>query len=536
MRKMVCISFAAIYFLLLVVSVNAQLKTPPVIEWQRSLGGSGDDWARSVQQTRDGGYIVAGYSNSTDGDVNNSFNAQDYWVVKLSSTGMHEWDRVYGGNDYDMATSIRETKDGSYIIAGYSSSSDGDVKDNNGDYDFWIIKITEKGLPSWRKSFGGTDEDKAISVSSTMDGGYIVAGTSNSIDVMILDYYGDFDYWIVKLDSNGIKEWSRSYGGPSLDFGRSIEQTSDSGYIIAGYSFSNDGNIKGHHGETNTSDYWIIKLSQEGNIEWEKSLGGSGNDRANHVKQTTDGGYIVVGDSRSIDGDVNGHFGNEVVGDMWVVKLTGSGSIEWDRSLGGSVDEEANSVCLTSDGGYVIAGYTESHDGNVSFNHGLRDFWLVKLSSTGILEWEKSFGGSQDDGASSIQQTTDGGYIVAGYSISNDGDITGNHGGYDYWIVKLSPENPSSVEDGQAAVRSVSITPNPAQTSATLTLDSDEEGICEVQIISVTGITLKQYSTRLVAAKQEIVLTDLESLPSGMYEVLVKRDGIIVEQTKLIIE
>lgn len=528
--------FIAIYILLFVASVNAQLKTPPVIEWQRSLGGSRDDWAQSIQQTSDGGYIVAGGANSLDGDVNKTNGGADSWVVKLSPAGKTEWKRLYGGNGNDGATSIREIRCGSYILAGYSSSDDVDVKYNYGNEDFWIVKLMNDSVINWERSFGGMLVDYATSITPTFDDGYIVVGTSLSTDGMVSDNHGNFDYWIVKLTSNGVKEWSRSYGDSSYDRGLFIQQTSDSGYIVAGESFSSEGEVAGHHGTADFPDYWIIKLSNQGNIEWQRSLGGSREDCANDVRQTTDGGYIMVGYSQSINGDVNGHFGNEFTADMWVVKLTGNGSIEWDRSLGGTGIDGANSVCETSDGGYIIAGSTASFDGNVSFNHGSYDSWLVKLSSSGILEWEKSFGGSYAEAANSIQQTTDGGFIVAGYSYSNDGDVKGNHGESDYWIVKLSPENPSSVKDEPTTVRLASITPNPAQTTATLTLKSDEDGICEVQIISVTGVTLKQYSSRLVTGKQEIALTDLESLPSGMYEVLVKRGGYLISQTKLIIE
>lgn len=524
----------AIFFMLIFDQPSlAQLKTPPRIEWQRSLGGSKDEIARSVQQTRDGGYIVAGYSNSFNVDLDSvNYHDDDYWVVKLSLLGMIEWKGLYGGNRQDVAGSILETRDG-YIIAGYSGSDDVDVKDHNEADDIWIVKLGGDSAIKWSMSLGGSSNDHSYSVRPTFDGGYIIVGTSSSTDSMIVDNHGSSDYWVVKLDSNSASEWSRSFGGSASDFGSSIQQTSDSGYIIAGESNSNDGNITGHHGERDISDYGIIKLSKDGSIDWQRSLGGTEHDGATDIRQTADGGYIVVGFSGSTDGDVNGHF---AANDMWVVKLTSGGSIEWDRSLGGTEYDEANSVCETTDGGYVIAGATFSDDGNVSFNHGGYDYWLVKLSNTGILEWERSYGGSQQDLAYSLQQTTDGGFIVAGYSKSNDGDVTGNHGGSDFWIVKLSPENPSSVGDEPTALHPALITPNPAQTDALLTLESNEEGICEVQIISVTGITLKQYSTHLTTGEQEIELTDLESLPSGMYEVLIKRNGYLMLQTKLIIE
>ena len=171
-------------------------------------------------------------------------------------------------------------------------------------------------------------------------------------------------------------------------------------------------------------------------IQWAKCYGGSEYDAALSIQQTTDGGYIVAGLSLSNDNDVSGNHGGE---DYWIVKLTSTGSIEWQKSLGGSGEDRASSVIQTTDGGYIIAGTSNSNDGDVSGNHGRDDYWIVKLSSTGILEWQKSLGGSGDDDANSIQQTTDGGYIIAGGSNSNDGDVSGNHGSDDYWIVKLAP-------------------------------------------------------------------------------------------------
>lgn len=521
MKRIPLILSVVLFVLIFLQPIYSQLKTPPKIEWQRSLGGSDWDLAKSVQQTSDGGYIVAGSTESFDGDVNKTHSYADYWVVKLSPSGLVEWKWLSGGNDFDVATSIREAKDGSYIIAG------------RGGGDFWVVNLTQNGVLNWERFLGGNLYDEATCILPTLDGGYITTGYSNSNDGDVKDNHGQYDCLVIKLASNGLTEWSRSYGGSATDGGNSIRQTSDSGYIIAGYSESDDGDVTGNHGSKDSTDYWVIKLSKKGSIEWQRSLGGSRVDYAYDLQQTADEGFIVVGYSGSIDGDVNGHHESD---DVWVVKLTDNGSIEWDRSLGGTGSDGGFSVYETNDGGYTIAGTTKSHDGNVSFNHGGYDYWLVKLSNSGILEWEKSFGGTKDDYPRSIQQTTDGGFIIAGYSESNDGNLTENHGYSDYWIIKLSPENPSSVESESATTHTTTITPNPATSSATLLLESDKEGMCEVQIISIAGVTHKEYSARLVTGKQEIALTGLEALPTGMYEVVVNRGGQQTLQTKLIIE
>ena len=201
---------------------------------------------------------------------------------------------------------------------------------------------------------------------------------------------------------------------------------------MAGYTESDDGDIISNHGDY---DMWVVKLNKNGEIEWQKCLGGSGEDEANSIQQTTDGGYIVAGSTVSDDGDVSDYHGEE---DMWIVKLDSTGKIEWQKCLGGSNYDYANSIKQTTDGGYIVAVSTVSDDGDVIGNHGSLDMWIVKLNKNGEIDWQKCLGGSDDDRAFSIQQTTDSGYIVAGKTFSDDGDAIGNHGDYDMWIVKLN--------------------------------------------------------------------------------------------------
>jgi hypothetical protein len=236
----------------------------------------------------------------------------------------------------------------------------------------------------------------------------------------------------VKLSATGAIQWQKCLGGSGWDVATSIQQTSDGGFIVAGRTNSNDGDVTGNHGN---DDFWVVKLSATGEIQWQKSLGGSNDDWATSIQQTSDGGFIVAGSTDSNDGDVTGNHGND---DFWVAKLSSTGAIQWQKSLGGSGDELAESTQQTSDGGFIVTGWTTSNDGDVTGNHGGKDFWVVKLSSTGAIQWQKSLGGSGTDVAESIQQTSDGGFIVAGYTASNDGDVTGNHGYDDFWVVKLS--------------------------------------------------------------------------------------------------
>ncbi len=433
---------------LLLVTVSS---AAPSIEWQKSLGGTSSDDAYSIQQTSDGGYIVAGISHSNDGDVTGNHGGLDYWVIKLDANGNIIWQKCLGGTTQDEAYSIQQTSDGGYIVAGRSKSTDGDVTGNHGGLDYWVIKLDANGNIIWQKCLGGTEDDFVNSIQQTSDGGYIVAGFSESNDGDVTGnhkkyenyYFYYYDYWVVKLDANGNIIWQKSLGGTHYDYAQSIQQTSDGGYIVAGKSLSNDGDVTGNHGgwaydDYWVGDYWVVKLDTSGDIIWQKCLGGTEDEWAYSIQQTSDGGYIVAGCSLSTDGDVTGNHGGL---DYWVIKLDANGNIIWQKSLGGTSWDTAYSIQQTSDGGYIVAGGSHSTDGDVTGNHGGSDYWVIKLDANGNIIWQKSLGGTTSDYAESIQQTSDGGYIVAGYSGSTDGDVTGNHGGRDYWIVKLSSDN-----------------------------------------------------------------------------------------------
>ena len=311
-----------------------------------------------------------------------------------------------------------------YYVRAYATNSTGIGYGNE------LYFTTE--LISWQKSLGGSLNEEAYSVQQTTDGGYIIAGRSESNNGDVSGNNGNYDYWIVKLTSAGVLSWQKSFGGSGYDQANDIQQTTDGGYIVAGHTYSNNGDVSENNGQR---DYWIVKLTSSGNIDWEKSFGGSNKERTESIQQTNDGGYIIAGYTESDDGDVTVNHGSS---DYWIVKLTSTGNLDWEISLGGSNVDMAQSVQQTSDGGYIVAGESYSNDGDVTANNGEYDCWIVKLTSAGDLDWQKSFGGSGSDGAYCIQQTADYGYIIAGYSTSSDGEVSENNGGYDYWIVKLN--------------------------------------------------------------------------------------------------
>jgi uncharacterized delta-60 repeat protein/uncharacterized repeat protein (TIGR02543 family) len=395
--KRIILAIMFFFFFSSFLSLNAQ--------WARTYGGSNSDEAESIQQTSDGGYIVAGGTDSFGAGEN------DIWVLKLSSMGEIEWQKTYGGSGDDFAHSIQQTSDGGYIVAG---SREGD---------FWVLKLSPDGEIEWQKTYGGIGDDFAHSIQQTSDGGYIVAG-----DIGL--FSGGYGAWVLKLSSTGDIEWKKTYAGTFET--PSIQQTSDGGYIVAGRAYFDSG----------YPDFWILKLSSTGEIEWQKTYGGSDSDGASSIQQTGDGGYIVIGETSSFGAGFS---------DFWIFKLSPDGEIEWQKTYGGSGWDQIPSIQQTSDGGYIVAG--NDHGGG-----GYGDFWILKLSPDGEIEWQKTYGGSGDDFAHSIQQTSDGGYIVAGYTMS------WGAGSYDFLVLKLSSDgiiNPrcSFIRSSNAEVSDTDISP-----------------------------------------------------------------------------
>jgi len=430
----------ALLFILLTATVQAQ-----EIEWQNTIGGNYTDQLYSIQQTTDGGYILGGWSESyISGDkTENSFGGSDYWVVKLDSIGNIQWQNTIGGNSGDGLYSVQQTTDGGYILGGVSTSNiSGDKTENSQGYiDYWVVKLDASGNIQWQNTIGGNSDDYLTSIQQTTDGGYILGGWSNSniSGDKTENSQGDYDYWVLKLDPTGNIQWQNTIGGSINDQLYSIQQTIDGGYILGGWSNSN---ISGDKTENSQgTDYWVVKLDASGNIQWQNTIGGSFLDYLNCMQQTSDGGFILAGSSQSgISGDKTED--SQGGSDYWVVKLDAFGNIQWQNSIGGNSDDYLTSIQQTIDGGYILGGYSNSGiSGDKTENYqGLYDYWVVKLDATGNIQWQNTIGGNSWDELISIQQTNDGGYILGGHSSSGiSGDKTENsQGDYDYWVVKLT--------------------------------------------------------------------------------------------------
>jgi hypothetical protein len=312
-----------------------------------------------------------------------------------------------GGSALDYGYSVVQTTDDGYVVVGHTTSF------GAGSHDLFIVKFSSSGSVQWSRAVGGSDGDFGYSVVQTTDDGYVVVGHTTSFGAGLRALF------IVKFSTTGSMEWTRAVGGTSSDYGESVVQTSDGGCAVVGNTTSFG---------AGSCDLFIVKFSTSGSVQWSRAVGGGNSDYGKSVVQTSDGGYVVTGNTKSLGAGYP---------DLFLVKLSSSGSLEWAKAVGGTEADYGNSIVQTTDGGYVVVGYT------TSFGAGYHDLFLVKLSSTGSLEWAKAVGGGSNDYGYSVIRTTDGGCAVAGNTKSFGA------GSCDLFIVKFSSSG--SVEWAKSA-------------------------------------------------------------------------------------
>jgi hypothetical protein len=338
--------------------------------WEKYFGGTYDDGGSSVQQTTDGGYIFTG-STGSFGDT-----LGDVYLIKTDGSGIEQWSQTFGDTAADYGLSVQQTTDGGYIIAGGKNASDYQNSD------VYLIKTDGNGIEQWNQTFGGIGWEDGYSVQQTTDGGYIITGYTDSWSFFNKVY-------LIKTDENGLEQWNQTFGGIGSEDGYSVQQTTDGGYIITGYTGS----------LPNGGDVYLLKTDENGVEQWNKSFGGTDIEWGYSVQQTTDGGYIITGLTES--------FGNGN-SDVYLIKTDVNGIEQWSQTFGGTDLDRGSYVQQTTDGGYVITGVTKS------FGNGNSDVYLIKTDGNGIEQWSQTFGGTDHEAGSSVQQTTDGGYIICG--------------------------------------------------------------------------------------------------------------------------
>ncbi|MCX6276456.1 MAG: T9SS type A sorting domain-containing protein [Bacteroidetes bacterium] len=406
-------------------------QSPIAKQWDYRFGGDLYDYLNTFQQTTDGGYILGGYSSSgISGDKTQpSWGNLDFWIVKTDALGIKQWDKRFGGTGVDYLNAMEQTADGGYILGGNSDSGVGGDKTqpNRGAVDYWIIKTDSLGNKIWDKRYGGTDDEYLVSVLQTSDGGYIIGGYSGSgiggDKTQINRGYND--YWIVRTDSIGTVLWDKDFGGTDYDFMTNLLIADDGGFLLGGSSTSPTGPDKTQN-TWGATDVWLIKTDSLGNKIWDADYGGVDYDQLNSFCKSADGGYMLGCYSAS------GISGNKTqntwgLGDVWLLKITDTGTIQWDKDFGGTDTEDGvGSVFQNSDGGYfVISNSFSDISGNKTENNlGFGQAWVIKTDSLGTLQWDKTIFTDPDQKIYPMMiPTGDGCYAIA---ESTYGDVAGD--------------------------------------------------------------------------------------------------------------
>ena len=367
--------------------------------FSKVFGAYDAEMGYSIQHTSDNGYIISGATSSywaTD-SLPRIFKTQhgvtDAIIAKLDSMGEAEWIYAYGGELFESAFNVQETNDGQYFFAGYTNST------GAGLYDIWIVKLDNNGTQIWEKTIGGQNSDLGLHSDLTADGGYIITGYT------IPDGQTDKDFYLVKIDVNGNVEWEKTYGDSSSQTAKYIQETSDSGFIIAGDSWT----------ATTNNDIYIVKTDRDGDTIWETKIIESNNDQAFSIKETNSG-YILIGTTTSLG------MGNK---DIWVIKLDNQGSVEWNKTYGGEALEYGFDI-IQHGNGYVFTGSTSSYGTE------FYDIWILKIDASGELIWDVIYGGPMIDIGRAIIENQSGGFTLLGQTSSY------GSGEYDFWVLRLN--------------------------------------------------------------------------------------------------
>ncbi|MBU0691704.1 T9SS type A sorting domain-containing protein [bacterium] len=456
---------------------------PPDSLWGRSYGGELDDICWSVLPVADGGFLMAGWTESYGaGD-------SDFWLLRTTADGDSLWSHAYGSEAEDMGFTMCQATDDGYMLAGVSSAS--------GSEDFWLIKVDSDGTPLWDRRYGGPLDDRCWSIQQTTDGGYILLGWTSSYGA------GSDDTWLLKVDSEGDSLWSRTFGGSSIDFCYEVKQTSDGGYILTGYT--------GSFGAVN-HDIWLIKTDANGDSLWTRMYGGSEQEEARSVVQTPDGGYLIAGWGRTLTpGNTN----------FIAIRTDANGDSLWGRTYGGEASDFSNTARPVMGGGYVIAGRS------YSFANGLYDIWMLRINEAGDSLWSASWGGPDADHCISLLQLPDASFVLAG--------LTSTEGaGLQFYLQKTTPD-PLPIDDyrsSQPLTVSLTACPNPFNSEVRIMYSLPQTDNVTLSVYNLQGQLVEHLLSERATAG-EYSITWQPQATSGIYFVRLQT-GVVTATQKVL--
>jgi hypothetical protein len=443
--------------------------------WTRTYGGYTDDYGYRSRQTTDGGYVLVGQSKSFGAG------SYDIWLLKLDADGDTLWTRTYGGFEYDVGIHVEQTDDGGYILGGYTRSV------GAGGFDAYLVKTDEAGEVDWTCVWGDSLDETVSCVTQTTDGGYIVSGNTQSFGPN-----GFMDAFLMKVEEGGDMEWVRIYGGDPTDFGRYVIQTPDEGYLLSGFctKLLQDQDVR---------SVWLVKTDETGDTLWTRAYDVSdGYDLGQEIKATSDGGYIVAGWAEVSLG---------VDYDVLLLKLDANGDSLWSRQYGGRRWDLGESVEQTSDGGYIVTGLANGISN-------VYDIWLLKTDANGDTLWTRTYGGTGNDHAYSVRETTDGNYLISGYT-----DSFGT-GGYDFYVLKVVGIV-IGVDPGEVILPTVTALhqnyPNPFNASTTISFSLAEHGNATLRVYGLDGRLVATLVRGQMEPGEHVISWDASEVSSGVY-------------------
>jgi hypothetical protein len=513
------------------------------MQFQQCYGGSDHDWIVDFCMLEDSSYILLATTFSNDGDISFLHGSCDFWLVHVDKMGVLIWEKTLGGSEWDDAKSISMTSNGDLLIFGHTFSNDGDVSGNHGGSDLWVVRTDISGNFIWQKCIGSSVNDLASEmVVDSLDCIYTI-GYSHGIDGDITTNNGSVDYWVAKLDSGGNLIQEKSFGGEGFDHGNCISLTPDGGCIIGGYAMSNYGDVECDGPSYNEGDIWIVKLDSLFNIQWKKCYGGSFHESAIDILVLDDSGYLLTGHTSSNDGDVSGFHG-EPGGDyhdIWVIKIDSIGNMEWQRCLGGTKQEYSTSSTVSYNGEYLVSGRTSSHNGDVSGNHSANnafDMWLVGLDNDGSLLWQQCFGSSRDNSSSQTLFLNDLEIFTGGSARYSDGSVDCNifhpspPDDADLWLFQIIDTVTVNSNELHAKAFTISLYPNPAHDVMYYHVYPPQDNLT-LRLYDIYGQKMDELSFPNNESQVKIEVSDYHH---GVYVAVLFSEGNIIDRRQFVVK